>query len=32
VYAAEPNTIEVKKRKTKDNIGERSYNQTIGKT
>jgi hypothetical protein len=32
VYAAEPNTIEVKKRKTKNNIGERSYNQTIGKT
>jgi hypothetical protein len=32
VYAAEPNTIEVKRGKTKDNIGERSYNQTIGKT
>ena len=31
VYAAEPNTIEVKKRKIKDNIGERSYNQTIHK-
>jgi hypothetical protein len=32
VYAAEPNTIEVKKRKIKDNIGERSYNQTIRKS
>jgi hypothetical protein len=31
VYAAEPNTIEVKKGKIKDNIGERSYNQTIHK-
>ena len=31
VYAAELNTIEVKKRKIKDNIGERSYNQTIRK-
>jgi hypothetical protein len=31
VYAAEPNTIEVKQRKTNDNIGERSYNQNVRK-